>query len=86
MCIINITRTSFKKKARWKFLGDPYKINIDAIIFESTSSIRVGAIIRDHDGQVEAALSKALLLPLGSLEVKAKALEETISFAWNMSV
>ena len=45
-----------------------YKINSDVVIFESTCSIGVEAIIRDHDEQVEAALSKALLVPLGPLE------------------
>ena len=63
-----------------------YKINSDAAIFESTSSIGVGTIIQDHDGQVEATLSKALLVPLGPLEAKAKALEESILFAWDVGV
>ncbi|XP_050241300.1 uncharacterized protein LOC126690220 [Quercus robur] len=52
----------------------------------NTSSIGVGTIIQDHDGQVEATLSKALLVPLGPLEAKAKALEESILFAWDVGV
>ena len=63
-----------------------YKINSDVAIFESTSSIKVGAIIQDHDGQVKVALSKALLVPLGPLEAEAKALEESILFAWDVGV
>ncbi|KAK9997945.1 hypothetical protein SO802_017548 [Lithocarpus litseifolius] len=74
-------------EVRLEPLSDPwYKINNDAAIFESTSSIRVGAIIRDHDGQVEVALSKALLVPLGPLEANEKALEESILFALDVGV
>jgi len=77
-----LSQTSPKEEVRLEPPGDLwYKINSDAAIFESTSSIGVGAIIRDHDGQVEAALSKALLVPLGPLEAKAKALKESILFA-----
>ena len=79
---LKLSQTSPKEEVRLEPLGDLwYKINSDAAIFESTSSIGVGAIIRDHDGQVKAALSKALLVPLGPLEAKAKALKESILFA-----
>ena len=66
---LKLSQTSPKEKERWEPPSDLwYKINSDDVIFESTSSTGVGAIIRDHDGQVEAALSKALLVPLGPLE------------------
>ena len=79
---LKLSQTNAKEEVRLEPLGDLwYKINSDAAIFESTSSIEVGAIIRDHDGQVEAALSKGLLVPLGPLEAKAKALKESILFA-----
>ena len=63
-----------------------YKINSNVAIFESTSSIGVGAIIRDHGRQVKAALSKALMVHLGPLEAETKALEESILFSWNGGV
>ena len=33
-----------------------------------------------------AALSKKLSVPLGALEMEAKAMEEAIEFAWNMGI
>ena len=50
-----------------------YKINIKVIIW-------------DHMGQVEAALSKKLPIPLGPLETKAKALKEGVYYAWVVGV
>ena len=44
--------------------------------------INIGVIIWDHMGQVEAALSKKLPIPLGPLETKAKALKEGVYYAW----
>lgn len=43
-------------------------------------------LIRDSAGKVEAALSKKLLIPLGPLEIKAKALEEGFHFAWDVGI
>ena len=37
-------------------------------------------------GQVEAALSKKLPIPLGPLEIKAKALKEGVYYAWVVGV
>ena len=66
---LKLSQTNPKEEVRWEPPSDLwYKINSDDVIFESTSSIGVGAIIRDHDGQVEVALSKSLLVPLGPLE------------------
>ena len=44
----------------------------------------MGVIIQDIVGQVEAAMSKRLPIPLGTLESKAKALEEGVLFAWDV--
>ncbi|XP_075633817.1 uncharacterized protein LOC142606335 [Castanea sativa] len=46
----------------------------------------VEIVIRDHHGEVVAALSKKLQAPLGSLEVEAKVMEEAITFAWDMGI
>ena len=48
--------------------------------------INIGVIIWDHMGQVEAALSKKLPIPLGPLEIKAKALKEGVYYAWVVGV
>ena len=61
-------------------------INSDATIFANENSTGVGVIIRDHDGCVEAVISKSLPLPLGPLEVEAKALKESLMFAWDVGV
>ena len=48
--------------------------------------INIRVIIRDHTGQVEAALSKKLPITLGPLETKAKALKEGVYYAWAVRV
>ena len=40
----------------------------------------------DHEGRVEAAISKSIPISLGLLEAEAKALEESIYFAWDVGV
>lgn len=73
------------EEVRWEALTIPwYKVNSDATIFENNNSIRFGVIIRDHDGHVEAVISKSLPLPLGSQEVEAMTLEESLLFAWDV--
>ena len=44
-------------------------------------SVGIGVIVRDHVGDVLAALSTQLPLPLGPLEAEAKAMDIAISFA-----
>ena len=46
----------------------------------------IGVVIRDHFGLVCAALSMKIHAPLGSLEVKAKAMEEGLRFAWERGI
>ena len=43
-------------------------------------------VVRDYDGQVAAALSKLILQPLGPLEIEAKAMEISVSFAWDVGI
>ncbi|KAL0008598.1 hypothetical protein SO802_010100 [Lithocarpus litseifolius] len=63
-----------------------YKINTNGATFVNTQSARVGIIIPDYKGQVEAALSKDLPIPLGPMEIEEKALEEGVLFAWDIGV
>ena len=50
-------------------------MNVNGAIFNSSEATAVGVLIRDSEGQVEAALSKKLPILLGPLETEAKALE-----------
>ena len=76
-----------KDEIQWALLDDLwYKVNVDATIFSSTNSIGIGTLIRDHEGRVEAAISKSILIPLAPLEAEAKALEESVFFAWDVGV
>ena len=63
-----------------------YKVNVDSATLTNSQSSRIGVIIRDIVGQVEAAMSKRLPIPLGTLESEAKALEEGVLFAWDVGV
>ena len=57
---------------------------MDAAVFSNTNSI--GALIYDHERRVEATINKSNPIPLGPLETEAKALEESIFFAWDVGV
>ena len=46
----------------------------------------IGVVIRDHLGLVRAALSMKIPALLGPLEIKAKAMEEGMRFAWDQGI
>jgi len=48
--------------------------------------VGIGVVAQDHTGQCMAAMSKKLWVPLGPLEVEAKAMEEGIDFAWDVEL
>ena len=58
-----------------------YKINTNGAVFKQAQATSIDVVARDHDGQVIAAMSKKLWVPLGPLEVEAKAMEEGNIFA-----
>ena len=43
-------------------------------------------VIRDHAGRVTTALSKIVHQPLGPLEIEAKAMEEAVTFDWDVGI
>ena len=50
--------------SRWVPPSPPwYKINVDAAIFNQLNSVGVGALIRDHEGSVLAAMSMLRIAP-----------------------
>ena len=64
----------------WCFL-DLYKVNVDGAVLNEAG---VNIVVRDQISNVAAAMSKKFIVRLGPLEVKAKATEEAIQFAWQM--
>ena len=63
-----------------------YKINVYRAVFSSLGSSGMGAIIRDSEGRLEAALGKNFHCPFGPLEAEAKAMEDGVQFAWDVGI
>ena len=74
-------------EATWQPPKPPwYKANMDGAVFSQQKEAGIGVVIQDHHGEVVAALSKKIKAPLGAMEVEAKAMEETVRFAWEMGI
>ncbi|XP_050259076.1 uncharacterized protein LOC126704086 [Quercus robur] len=85
----NYTTRPFKDsvEARWQPPKPPwYKANMDGAVFTQQKEAGIGVVIRDHHGEVVAALSKRIKAPLGAVEIEAKAMEEGVRFAWEMGI
>ena len=63
-----------------------YNVNVDRAVFTSLKSSGIRVVIRNEDGQIMGAISKNLPLPLGALEVEAKALEWGIELARDLGL
>ena len=73
--------------ARWVPPSYPwFKINTDAALFNDLRTVGIGAISRDQEGAVIAALSQHMHPPLGPLEAEAKSLDVAVSFAWDIGI
>ena len=60
------------------------KINVDGALSKPSCSAGIGVVIRDDVGSIVVALSKHFHVPLGPLEVEAKAFEAGLQLAWDL--
>ena len=63
-----------------------YKINTNGAVFKQTQATGIGVVAHDHEGQVIAAMSKKLWVPLGPLEAEVKVMEEGILIAGDVGL
>ena len=62
-----------------------YKINFDAALFDHLGYAGIGVVVRDHRGEVMAALSQKIALPQSVALAEARAAHKAITFAQELS-
>ena len=63
-----------------------YKVNVDKAVFKESGSYGIETVIRNEKSQIIRVMSKKLGLPLGTLEVEAKAFEEGMLLAVDLGL
>ena len=82
-----VPRPSLELRSLWTPPPAPlFKVNVDSAVFPSQGAMGIRVLIRDEEGQVEAALSKKIMAPLGAVEAEAKAFEAGILFAKDIGI
>ncbi|XP_075636907.1 uncharacterized protein LOC142609178 [Castanea sativa] len=82
---IETERTTLPEK--WNPLAQGcYKVNVDGAMFNKRKQTGIGVVIRDDVGEVIAAMSKRMAVPLGALETEAKAMETAVCFAVDVGI
>ena len=61
-------------------------MNTNGVVFTKYKSTGIRVIARDDQGRVVVAMSKKLELPLGPLDVEAKAMEIAATFATDIGL
>lgn len=85
--LLSCPRTTTSVFNQWKPPGwGKFKVNIDGAVFASRGWCGVRMVIKNEHSMIMGAMSKKLPLPLKAMEVEAKALEECIQLAWDLSL
>jgi len=67
-------------------LENVFKINVNGGVFADKKAVGVGVIIRDKKGRLEAAMSKKIHVPLGTVEAEDMAYEQGLVFARDIGI